>query len=134
MDQSIASRAGVQAAPGGSYARYLGQVIAADLRNAGALDDSSALKVGGTITHAELHSPIGTGHGELAAHITLSRHGVLMFEKSYDAKAAWPSDLVGAAAIPDAFNHYMGLFDEIALDVFNDPEFSAAARAAAASH
>jgi hypothetical protein len=36
---------------------------------------------------------------------------------------------VGAVAIPDAFNHYLGLFRQLANKLYTDPEFQAAVRA-----
>jgi hypothetical protein len=51
-----------------------------------------------------------------------------VFDKTLSAETVWDSNFLGAVAIPDAFNHYTGLFAELAGKLYADPEFVAAAR------
>ncbi|MFI4973420.1 MAG: hypothetical protein ACHP84_02650 [Caulobacterales bacterium] len=129
MDKSIMVRAGEQAAPGGSFSRHLGDTIEAQLEAAGKFDPNSAQVVSGVITKTHLDSSMPTGRAELAATFTLTRDGRTVFQKTIDDQSTWNSDFVGAVAIPDAFNHYEGLFTQIAGELFADPEFRTAARA-----
>ena len=123
MDRALVIRAGVQSAPGGSFARYLGDTLAAELKGAGRLDPSSDLKVTGVITHSHLDSTIGTARAELSARFTLTRGSRVLFDRTFDDDATWTSDWVGAAAIPDAFNHYLGLFPRLVGQLLTDPDF-----------
>jgi hypothetical protein len=129
MDQSITVRAGVQPAPEGSFAKYLGDTIAVELTNAGKLDPNSNLIVSGVVTdtHVDSGLPAGTAHAALAAKFTLVRSGRVVFDKTLDVASSWDSEFVGAVAIPDAINHYTDLFQKLAHKLFADPEFVSAA-------
>lgn len=128
MDRSIAVRAGVQAAPDGSFAKYLGETLAAQLKAAGKLDPGSSLSVSGVVTDTHVDSAVPNARAALAARFTLTRSGKVVFEKTLAVESRWDSELIGAVAIPDAFNHYVGLFPQLATKLFTDPEFIAAAR------
>ncbi|MDB5432044.1 MAG: hypothetical protein JWP35_3160 [Caulobacter sp.] len=128
MDRAVVIRAGSQAAPGGSYARYLGDTIAAELSGAGRLDPTSGLVVSGVITDTYLDSNMSTARAALSARITLTRAGRVVYDKTLSAQSSWEGNFMGAVAIPDAFNHYTGLFQDLAGKLLADPEFQKAAR------
>ncbi|HEX4183703.1 MAG TPA: hypothetical protein VHY34_10645 [Caulobacteraceae bacterium] len=131
MDSQITVRAGIQPAPGGSYAKYLGEVLAADLKAAGKLDPNTDLVVSGVVvdTHVDSGMPAGAAGAKLAAKFTLVKAGKTVFDKTLSVNAVWNSEFIGAVAIPDAVNHYMGLFPALANKLFTDPDFIAASKA-----
>ncbi|MGA0601726.1 hypothetical protein ACO2Q3_13555 [Caulobacter sp. KR2-114] len=129
MDRSVSVRAGVQPAPGGSFAKYLGDSIAAQLKGGGRLDEHARLVVSGVVTDTHVDSAMPTAHASLAAHFTLVRDGKPVFDKTLKVEDSWSSDFVGAVAIPDAFNHYNGLFGKLTEALLADPDFRAAGRA-----
>jgi hypothetical protein len=128
MDKSIMVRAGTQAAPEGSFAAYLADTLAAELKGAGRLDPNSSLVLSGVITDTHADAAMPTARARLAARFTLTRSGQTVFDKTLSVEAEWNSDFVGAVAIPDAFNQYSGLFPQLATKLFADPQFKAAAR------
>ena len=128
MDKSIIVRAGTQAAPEGSFAAYLADTLAAELKGAGRLDPNAHLVIAGVITDTHVDSAMPTATARLAAQFTLTRSGQTLFEKTLSVESDWNSDFAGAVAIPDAFNHYSGLFAQLAAKLFADPEFKAAAK------
>jgi hypothetical protein len=131
MDRRIAIRAESQAAPkssGGSYARFLGDTLAAELAGAGKLDAKAPLEVSGVITDAHVDSAMPMAEARMTARITLKRDGRAVFEKDFTSRAEWKSSLMGAVAIPDAFNHYLGLFPDLVKQLFADRDFQAAVR------
>ena len=128
MDKEIVVRAGAQPAPNGSFARYLGDTLAVQLKGAGKLDPNSTLIVSGVVTDTHADSAMPTARAALAAKFKLVRNGKPVFEKTLAVQSTWTSDFVGAVAIPDAFNHYVGLFSQLATKLFTDPEFVAATR------
>ena len=129
MDKEFAVRGGIQPAPEGSFAKYLGDTLAAQLKSAGKLDPNSALVVSGVVTDTHVDSAMPTGSAALAAKFTLIRDGKTVFEKTLRVSDSWNSDFVGAVAIPDAINHYTGLYSNLAGALFSDPDFRAAANA-----
>ena len=130
MDQSITVRAGIQPAPEGSFAKYLGDTIAVELKGAGKFDPGSTLIVSGVVTNTHLDSgmPVGAAHAALSAKFTLMRGGKVVFDKVLSVDSTWDSNFIGAVAIPDAINHYTDLFQKLAGKLFADPDFNAAAR------
>jgi hypothetical protein len=129
MDRFVVARAGVQHAPGGSFAGYLGETLATELKAGGRFDGSSGLVVSGVVTEAYLDSAMPTARAALAAHFVATRNGAAVFDKTLRVESDWSSDLVGAVAIPDAFNHYVGLFPKLVNALLSDPEFRRAMHA-----
>jgi hypothetical protein len=129
MDKRIVVRAGAQAAPNGSYARYLADKIRAELQGGGRFDANSATVLSGVITDSHVDSSLPLGHANLSVRFTLVRDGKAVFEKTLSVDATWESNFIGAAAIPFAFNNYTGLFNQIVTKLFADPDFRAAAKA-----
>jgi hypothetical protein len=128
MDKSISVRAGYQDAPGGSFARYLGDTLAAQLKSAGRFDPSATLVVSGLVTETHLDSLSSTSHGALGAKFTLVRDGKIAFEKTLRVEDSWDSNFLADVAIPDAINHYAGLFPKLVALLLADSDFRAAAR------
>jgi len=128
MDHSVSVRAGVQDAPNGSFARFLGDTLAAQLKGAGKLDPNSTLVISALVTDTHVDSAMPTAHAALAAKFTLTRNGKVVFEKTLNVQSSWDSAFVGAVAIPDAFNHYAELFSKLVGVLLADPDFRAAAR------
>ena len=129
MDNQIAVRGGIQAAPGGSFARYLGDTVSAELAGAGKLDPAAKLIVSGVLTDTHVDSSMDTPRAWLQARITLVRDGRTVFDKVERVDSSWDGNFIGAVAIPDAINHCQGLFAQLAGKLFADPEFVAAAKA-----
>jgi hypothetical protein len=128
MDKSIAVRLGVVDAPGGSFAHYLGDTLAAQLKGAGRYDPVSTLTVSGVVTETHLESQPKPG-AAIAARFTLTRAGKVVFEKTLRADADWDWNYFADVAIPDAMNHYAGLFPALVGKLLADPDFQAAAQA-----
>jgi len=81
------------------------------------------------ITDTHLDSGMGTAHAALQARITLVREGRTVFDKTVRVESSFDGNVIGAVAIPDALDHYQGLFTQLAGKLFADPEFQAAAKA-----
>ena len=128
-DKSVNSRAATVKPPGGSFAGYLGRTLAAELNAAGKLDAASGLEVSGFLVESELHSASTvTGDASLAARFVLKRDGVVAYDKTLRVTDTWKSAFMGVEAIPDAINHYYGLYGTLVRTLLQDPEFIAAAR------
>jgi hypothetical protein len=129
MDKRVTVRAGSQAAPSGSYAKLLGETLAAELQGAGKLDPNAALVVSGVVTDTHVDSSMPDATARLSAHFTLKKNGAVAFDKTLTTSATWKSSFMGAVAIPDAFNHYNALFPQLVTALLSDPEFKATSRA-----
>ncbi|HWD28309.1 MAG TPA: hypothetical protein VG387_14155 [Rhizomicrobium sp.] len=116
-------------APGGSFAGFLKDTLAADLKGAGRLDANAPLTLSGVLTKREVDSTVGTGTASLAADFTLTKGGKTVFDKTLSVSDSWDSSFLGAVAIPDAVNHFTGLFGKLSLQLLSDPDFKAAAHA-----
>ncbi len=128
MDKTIAARAGIDSAPGGSFAGYLGDTLAAQLKGAGRFDSASPWLVTGTVTDTYVDSALPTAHARLAARFRLSRGGREVFSKELRVADSWNSEYLADIAVPDAFRHYAGLFPRLVGELLADPDFRTAAR------
>jgi hypothetical protein len=128
MDHTIHARADFDHAPDGSFAKYLGDTLAAQLHAAGRLDPASPCVVSGVITDAGLVTQQAMSEGRLAARFTVTRGGRVVFEKTFSVSDRWNSDYLAAVAVPDAFNHYAGFFPKLVGELLADRDFQAVAR------
>jgi hypothetical protein len=77
-------RAGVQANLGGSFAKFLGDTVAADLSAAGHLNPKSTPVILGVVTDPNDDSAVPTAHPRLAAKFTLTHGGKAAFQKTLE--------------------------------------------------
>lgn len=130
MDKSLDAAAGVRAttlvAPGGSFAGYLKETLAAELQGAGLLAAGTDRTIAGWLTDRQLDAAIGRGQGRLAARFFVRRAGVVVYDRELAVAATWDSSFVGAVAIPAAINEFTALFRKLVLKLVNDPEFRTA--------
>ena len=134
MDRSVVIRSVVLSSPDdGSFASYLKNTLETDLRAAGKYDPNASLSIAGALSDSHVDSGLSDGGARLAARFALARDGKTVFEKELAVDAAWPSSFVGAIAIPDAINNYSSLYEQLAIKLFQDPDFRAAASASHSS-
>lgn len=129
IDKVISLRGSTLMPPENSYSVYLREVVAAELRAAGKLDPASKIVIRGWLTDNQVDA-MGTsvGSGSLGARFSLSRDGVVVYDKEHQVKAQWPSSFIGAVALPAAMNEYTALYKKLIVRLFDDAEFRAAAR------
>jgi len=133
VDQHVTMRSVVLSSPyDGSFAKYLAKTIDADLTAGGKFDPNSDLVINGLLTRSDESDGMSEGHAELGAKFTLTKGGRVVYEKQMFVGAQWESNFVGAVAIPDAINNYTSLYDKLAIKLFDDKDFAAAASGMAA--
>ncbi|WP_229427104.1 hypothetical protein [Massilia atriviolacea] len=123
IDQSHSLRAAAVAAPGGSFAQYLGETLKVELQSAGLLDASAATTITGTLTESEVDAAIGTGKGVLAARFVVTRAAQVRFDKEVKVESSWDSSFMGAVAIPLAAREYEALHRKLVSKLLDDAAF-----------
>jgi hypothetical protein len=114
-------------ANGALLSDYLKDAVTTELKAAGKYESSSNLIVKGLLTESQVDAPIGTGTGSLGANFTMTRSGKVVYDRTHQVNAAWPSAFIGAEAIPTAVNEYTSLFKKLITRLFEDKEFQMAA-------
>jgi hypothetical protein len=127
LDKRIHIRGVTESAPSGSFAAYLGQLLAAQLTSIGRFDADSGLVLAGLVTDAHASAGPGRTTDKLKVRFVLTRNGVAVFEKEFTRENTWNSNFLAAVAIPEAINHYLALYPAIAIALFADSDFRAAA-------
>ncbi len=123
-DASMSIRGGNSVeAPGGSFARHLGDTLKAELQTAGLLDAASTNVITGTLTSSVLNSNIGTADGKLGARFVVTRAGAVKYDRELTVDSTWESSFIGAVAIPLAANNYEGLYRKLITKLLDDGEF-----------
>ncbi|MBX3653152.1 MAG: hypothetical protein KF686_03135 [Ramlibacter sp.] len=129
MDQSVIARTNRIFSPyDSSFAKYLKENLAADLRAAGLLDAASAVVIEGQLTESELDAAIGVGTGSVAARITVTRSGAKVYDRELRVSGSWESSFVGAYAVSAAVNEYSLLYRKLVSALLDDPAFRRAAK------
>jgi hypothetical protein len=125
MDAELSGglRGGNIEAPGGSYSRYLRDILAAELNSAGLLDLKAATVIEGQLTQSAVDAAIGTGTARLAARFQVLRAGQLVFDKEIAVDDAWSSSFIGAVAIPLAIERYTALYRSLVGKLVDDADF-----------
>ena len=106
-----------------SFALYLKETLATDLRAAGLLDPASPLKIDGFLIENKVDPAMSLGTGSLAARFVVTRAGSPVYDKELRVDATWESSFVGAVAIPAAINQYTALYRKLVGKLLDDPAF-----------
>lgn len=129
MDEAVSIRANRLHSPyGNSFAAYLKETIAADLRAAGLLQEGAASVLSGQLTDSRIETPPGTASAAIAARFVLARAGRVVYDKELRAEATWKAEFNGFEAVPMAVNQYGSLYRQLTGKLFDDPDFRAATR------
>ncbi len=115
-------------AKGSTFAGFLKETFATELRAAGKLDPAAPLVLSGELTESRAGENLASGTAALGARLTLLRGGKPVFSKPYRVETKWKSDFIGAIAIPDAFRNYNSLYAMLVRQALSDPEMVAAMR------
>lgn len=118
----------------GTFSGYLHDAVVAELGTAAHYDPHSQLVLTGVLTSNSIDTGISKGSAIVGADFKLSQDGRMCFEKSIVARSEWPSSFIGAIAIPNAINNYPTAYQKLLGQLFQDQAFTAALKAASASH
>lgn len=112
----------------GSFALQLRNQLAAELKAAG-LDGAGAnVVVSGVVTDNQLEVGVSQGKGRLAARFSVQRDGQRVFDKELVAASQWDASFMAAVAVPDGFNRYGALYQQLIGQLIDDREFRAAVK------
>jgi len=129
MDQSVTARTNTIFSPyDSSFAGYLKENLATDLRAAGLLEPASPIVIEGQLTDSQLDAAVGFGQGSVAARFAVIRAGAKVYEREFRASSRWESPFVGAIAVPAAVNEYSLLYRKLVELLLDDPAFRSAAK------
>lgn len=129
MDQSVTARTNTIFSPyDSSFASYLKENLATDLRAAGLLEPASPIVIEGQLTDSQLDAAVGLGQGSVAARFVVIRAGAKVYEREFRASGRWESPFVGAIAVPAAVNEYSLLYRKLVALLLDDPAFRSAAK------
>ena len=124
-DKSLNVRGGnsLTAPTDGSFSKYLGATLKAELQAAGLLDDKSGAQVSGELLENSLDPAMSTGTAALAARFVVTRDGAVRYDRKVEAKSQWESSFIGAVAIPLAASQYEGLYRKLVSQLLADEDF-----------
>ena len=113
--------------PDGKFSTYLRDAVVAELGAAGRLDADAATEIRGELLGHHLDaSRLDIGRAEIMARFVVSRDGKTLYDRTLAQPHLWPSSLVGAIAIPAAFDNYAATVQKLLRQLFSDPMFEQA--------
>lgn len=128
MDRTVQIRAELLRAPDGSFSQYLRQTLEAELTAAGKLDAASGTTISAFLTQSHVETGGETSTAVVAARFIVTRAGQTLYDREHTVTDEWPTQFIGAIAIPEAMNRYTGLYPALVHEVFSSPDFRAAIR------
>lgn len=127
MDRTVGVRAELLRAPNGSFSDYLRQTLETELTAAGKLDAAAGTTVSGFLTQSHVETGgSDVSRATLGARFIVTRNGQVVYDHEHVVTDQWPSQFIGAIAIPEAMNRYTGLYPAIVTDLFEDADFRTA--------
>jgi hypothetical protein len=125
--ESLTIRGGKMSSPYGSYAAYLSEALKQDLDHAGLLDATSPVQIEGILIRNTIDaSGFSVGNAEIEARLTVSRNGSVAYAETKSVRHEWPSNFVGAVAIPRAIENYSVVVRKLLAEFYADSVFKGA--------
>jgi hypothetical protein len=128
-DKGLSIRGSNSIAPNkGSFALQLREQLAAELKAAGLEGTGAKTVISAVVTDNQLEVGLSQGTGRLAARFQVRRDGQLVFDKELVAASQWEASFMAAVAVPDGFNRYGALYQQLIGKLIDDADFRAAVK------
>ena len=115
------------APPTGSFAEYLENAMRSDLTELRVLDPGADTRIDAVLLKNDIDiSGLSTGSGVMEVKVTVSKKGVPVLEKTFEAKIRFESSLAAAVAVPKGQSEYPNLVRALLQKVYVDREFLSA--------
>jgi hypothetical protein len=120
----VTLRGGKFTSPSATFNGYLGEAIRTELAQAGLLDKTADVVIGGSMTRNDFDgSGISTGTADLAAEFWVDRKGSRVYHSNETTHYEWKSSFAGMTAIPAAAQGYMDAVQKLIHELLADPQF-----------
>ena len=124
QDRGVTVRTGTFRPPGGaSWAGYLGETLAAQLRANGKLDPAAAVRVDGELVDNRRGENFSNGRATIAARFRVRRGESIVYDKRLEQQSDWDSSYWGFIAYDSALRHYTALYPKLIEQLLRDPDF-----------
>ena len=124
QDRGVTVRTGTFRPPRGtSWAGYLGETLAAQLRANGRLDPSAAVRIDGELVDNRRGENFSSGRATIAARFQVRRGAAVVYDKRLEQQSDWDSSYWGFIAYDAALRHYTSLYPKLVEQLLRDPDF-----------
>lgn len=111
-------------AEGTTFAGYVAQAMASDLKQIGLFDLASSRKIDLFLLKNDIDiSGISAGQGVIEVRLTITNAERVVFQKNYAAQTKFASAFSGATAIPIGQAEYPNLVRALLADIYRDSNF-----------
>jgi hypothetical protein len=122
--ESLTIRGGKYSSPAGTFAKYVSDALRQELESARTADSRSTIVIDGVLLQNELNAAgFSTGYAVLELALTVKSGGRPVYEGKKSARHEWPSNFVGAIAIPRAIENYPVVVRKVLAEFYADPVF-----------
>jgi len=129
QDGGVTVRAGTFRPPEGtSWAGYLGETLAAQIRASGKLDTQSPIRIEGELVENRRGENFSSGKATIAAQFRVRRGDTILFDKRLEQRSDWDSNYFGFVAYEAALRHYTALYPKLVEQLLKDPDFRKAVK------
>lgn len=129
MDQRVSVRSNNVFSPyDNSFAKYLRENLAVELRAAGMLAPTALVAIEAQLTDSQVDAGASAGVATVAARFRVVKQGQAVYDEELRARSSWESQFIGAVAIPAAINEYTRLYRKLIGMLLDDARFKAAVK------
>lgn len=126
---ALTLRGSAYKSPYGTFTAYLRAALADDLDRAGLLDEQSGITIEGVLLRNVLDaSGFSIGFAEIETRLIVRNDGQVVYDAVKSVRREWPSNFVGAVAIPRAMENYPFAVRKLLGEFYADPLLLAALR------
>ena len=113
----------------GTFATYLQNAVISDLKEIGAYDANSGIKLSFTILKNDIDvSGVSVGTGTLNVQLVIEKSSNIVLDKNYEVGTKFESSFAGMVAIPKGQNEYPNLVKKLLATIYADKQFVAAVK------
>lgn len=128
-DGGVTVRAGTFRPPEGtSWAGYLGDTLAAQLRAGGKLEPQSPVRIEGELIENRRGENFSNGKATIAAQFRVRRGDAIVYDKRLEQRSDWDSNYFGFVAYEAALRHYTAMYPKLVEQLLRDPDFRQAVK------
>jgi hypothetical protein len=109
-----------------SFGTYLKAALEQEFYKAGLLAKDATCIISGALMKNDIDAAVGTASGYITAKVIIEDQGAIVFDKVLTATHEWPSNFVGAVAIPRARDNYPLIVRAFIKTLVEDADFKTA--------
>ncbi|MBP6116505.1 MAG: hypothetical protein KBC57_11495 [Neisseriaceae bacterium] len=106
-----------------SYAKYIEAALKDELQLANKLQNDASVEISGELLKNDMTTGMSEGNSHIEARFMVKKADAVVYDQIKTAHHSWPSNFVGAIAIPRSIQEYPTTIQILLKNLYADPAF-----------